>query len=605
MSDAWWNNCRMDVEAKAVSDVTGAISLCPLLKPHINSGDTILLTDGHIEVYGKLPKNKKNWDGRVTVQVKGRGVPGLEGAPTTRSIEKVDLEGFLKDSGVLYFVVNIDESTGDSQILFNNLAPFKIAHLLDTMKERKTSSITVELEPLPKDRDKIQGILRHALETRDQKPQNGLDPALVEQVESMTFSAPSGLNLDGPVKFDLSKDDVNVVMRTASGMTFPFSGIVSITPEVYSKQPTDMQVSSGAVTYTNVYRKRIDDKRLELTLDDAIVLEFEEKGTKHAVTTHPLPNPSLRERRRALDFMESFATTGDMRISGKPIFPPGSLPTGSDKELEQNQRGLRQLQETLEALSIDIDLVDMNEVKVDQKPAMDNLHRALVEGKTLKLESAMKGFAWPSLGTWQILAYVMETDEDGTYRIADPFDPEVRGHYWARKNESDEQRFPVTVYEFIERSQLASVLNLNLDSVVDTYEAIADGSETFSLANHRVLDFLYAADTDDRRREAFLDAAMALNDWLIGKEGPELHHRVNRWQILHRQGRLSDDDRAELRELKHEMAVKPDDDVARQTEIACAILLDERDEVDFLIGRLPEKPLQELQPWPIMNLKTW
>lgn len=97
----------MDVENLAVARIVTMLSRCPHLGPQIAANDKTLFTDGHVEVYDGLAKTKKDWRGRVSVQVKGHS---RRGKLNSFAIPRVDLLAYQKDSGVLYFVVLVDKA---------------------------------------------------------------------------------------------------------------------------------------------------------------------------------------------------------------------------------------------------------------------------------------------------------------------------------------------------------------------------------------------------------------------------------------------------------------------------------------------------------------
>lgn len=158
------------------------------------------------------------------------------------------------------------------------------------------------------------------------------------------------------------------------------------------------------------------------------------------------------------------------------------------------------------------------------------------------------------------------------------------------------------MYELIEQEHLSSTINLRLDRLVDAYEVIADLSDTPTLANLKVLALISAADANDERSEAFLYAAKALNEWLIGLVGDEPTHLVNRWQILWRLGRLTAVHRRGIRRLKREMT-KSDIELGGQIEFACALLLGENEEADYCLEQLAPEKYEQLRTLPIWALR--
>ncbi len=114
----------MNVELRAVTKIVDMVSECPHLEPVIDSNDKTLLTDGHIDVHSSKVHSKETFEGRVVVQVKGRKPKETKELPRTFSISKTDLAGYLKNNGVLYFIVFINPKTAKrypAYVLLNRL----------------------------------------------------------------------------------------------------------------------------------------------------------------------------------------------------------------------------------------------------------------------------------------------------------------------------------------------------------------------------------------------------------------------------------------------------------------------------------------------------
>lgn len=117
-----------------------------------------------------------------------------------------------------------------------------------------------------------------------------------------------------------------------------------------------------------------------------------------------------------------------------------------------------------------------------------------------------------------------------------------------------------------------------------------------------MLALLRAADASERRRTEFLDAAQALNEWVIEHEGALPIHMINRWQINWRIANLSAADLDAIRELRRSV-VRDGGPRAAELEVACALLLGDLSEADFLIDRMPDETVNEMRKWPIWKLR--
>lgn len=139
----------MNVEKAAVNKLESLLLECTHLDPYIDTNDRTPFTDGHIEIYSSESREKRNFIGKVSVQVKGRTIPKSGKWGPSISISRVDLDGYLKDGGVLYFVVFIDPRTRTRKPFYTNLSPYRIRDILGNIPAaQKRSDCSVKEDAL-------------------------------------------------------------------------------------------------------------------------------------------------------------------------------------------------------------------------------------------------------------------------------------------------------------------------------------------------------------------------------------------------------------------------------------------------------------------------
>ena len=152
------------IELLAVSSLKSQITRCELLRPEISENDKTPSFDGHIELYN-APNNKKdNLMGRCPVQVKGKTFEDddFKRKKISYPVEVADLKNYLKDGGVIYFVVGISETSDHSQIYYRSLLPLDIKNIISSLSDsQKTKNIS--LEKFPNSTEQIEKIFRDFL----------------------------------------------------------------------------------------------------------------------------------------------------------------------------------------------------------------------------------------------------------------------------------------------------------------------------------------------------------------------------------------------------------------------------------------------------------
>jgi hypothetical protein len=596
---------RMDVESLAVGKISEIVARCPHLKAYITTSDKTPFTDGHIDIYSGPKQNKDAWMGRVPVQVKGRTGRAKMNSTPSYPIERTDLLAYQKDSGVLFLVVLIDPKGKPAVPYYALLSPFKIQAILEKMKVEQLS-VSVPLKRLPSDSRLLEPIVALALRTRDQRLSLGFDPTLFAGARSFTIHTASELKLDAPIFLEPGSADFSFVIHTAGGLSIPVGGELQISPPDYVERRVDLRASSGGVTYEGADVKRIDPQRVQAEFAPSLTLVFQHELDKQSVSVSMSYTKGLAERLKAIEFLLGVVDTSSMELNDTTArFAPTKNPDVS--ELRAHARALRRLDELLRTVGVEpdsLDLVDLDQIDEIELRALAALYQSLVDGKEIAVKGAQPSRVYQKVAQWELMILISRGKAQGRWRLIDPFSPEFRSQFrWSADGDDHPNPIPVTAYDVVEQENMASVLNLRLDSIVAAYEAIADFSSTLGLANQRVLGLLLAADVSELRRGEFLDAASRLNDWVIGSEGEKPHHLVNRWQIAMRRGTLSTKERSEVRALHRRVAKEGSRD-ADYVELACLLLLGDIEGVDDLIDQLPDERAEQFRRWPIWNLRS-
>ncbi|MBX9471335.1 hypothetical protein [Microcella sp.] len=590
----------MDVEAIAVAEVSRLVATCTALKPYISLNDKTPFTDGHVDLYSGLKQSKEQWLGRVDVQVKGRSVKANERTSITFSIKRTDLKAYQKNSGVLYFVVLVEDS-GASTTYCALLSPFAIEDHF-ARSSPTTKNITVGLKLFPTSPSEIQPIFALALKTREQRISQGFDAVLFERMKSLTIHTATEIDFAVPVTLSPGSADFALVLTTEDGLEVPLSGVFQVTPLAFTKRPIAVEFRSGDMAYKGGTAVQTADGSVEIELAAGLSIVFRASGDQHSMSFSFTLERSLADRLKGLEFYAALLATRAISIDGVEqqfVMAEGD----SDAELITHLSALRELRELFDLLNVDTRFIDIQAIDDKLSRQLSVLRRAFVHGEEISDPELETSRVLQKVGDWGLMFLVVPGSKPGRWRMVDPFNDLTRQQYrMSYIDEGVRQVIPVTAYDMVEPDQLGTVLNANLRSIVGAYEALSDYSSTFGQANLRVLALIAAADTHEARAEELLEAAIALNNWLIASEGQKPQHLLNSWQMKWRKGGLSAPERNEVRAFRK--SIKDDSEISpRKLLLACALLLGEEEEVAFLAGQLTPDELSEMQGWPIWRLR--
>ena len=511
----------MNTELLAVNKVSDMISRCSRLAPRIDSNDKTPFTDGTIDIYRSPSGSNKDFLGRVPVQVKGRTVQKKNkqkrrwGLPYR--IDRDHLDGHLRDSGVVYFVVDIDKDTGKRKTYYALLNPFKIQDMLATMPPEQKSTSFV-LKPLPRDPDEIYGIINLAYRTRDEpKQQVTLDDDLMKSARGFTIFTDGTVDFNQPVRLRTGEQDFSVVFTTKTGIQVPMSGDWELIPEIYAGQSTDLIVSSGDITFTQPVRRKINQSTVALELSPGLSFIVEETDDGRLASFEISAHSNLGGRFKDLSFVLAVGRTSAFSINGheQKLKDPGQ---DDLTEIHEHFSSLEKLVSLFNYLNTDPFLVDLDSVDERRVKQLTMLHNALVERREVSQDFTESGRVYQPVGPWGFELFCTQGKEEARWLYHNLFDTELPFQFIMRVEDDPRDYWRVTPYEVVDAKNLPNILNLSLENVVEAYEKIGAYGETTNLANLMVLNFIHAADSSEVRRDEFLTAAQRLKDWTLNRD---------------------------------------------------------------------------------------
>ena len=142
----------MDLEKIATASVKTSISITDELSPFINEGDKEPSWDGNIYIYANKDKRKESIK-KVPVQVKGKQSDDFSLDTIKYPVTVVDLENYLNDGGVVFFVVYISKDGRNTKIYYSCLLPVKIRNILDR-NIKKNKKLRIEFNSFPEDNER-------------------------------------------------------------------------------------------------------------------------------------------------------------------------------------------------------------------------------------------------------------------------------------------------------------------------------------------------------------------------------------------------------------------------------------------------------------------
>lgn len=592
----------MDVEALAVAHFTSQISKCSNLKASIPTDDKAPLYDGYITIYSGRKKSKKNYVGRVDVQVKGRAAASEF---TTFAASRTDLESYRDDGGVLYLLGAVNGDTGDCEASYAILSPFTIQFMLDSNENPQAKTITFPLTSFPQAQKEIQALVGLAHRMQKQDPAAGFDNSLLQNVASfeistlaaLDFSAPQRLIPGGATVYDL-------VLRTHDGMTVHVDGSFYVYPENYVDKQVALRVASGEVAFDEPLIRKVDPDTIQISLMEGliVVMSHTERATTARLDVRHSPTDNLSTRLKRLQFCAAVASSRMMQIGADSqpfVMDSTDTPSVSADYISD----LVRMKNAVERYGFDPDLLVVDEISDTELRQFLRVVASLESGSPLPRpgDAAMPSLLLQRLGQWRMLVLLTASEKKSDVKLLDPFDLETP-HLFRGVNSGKDEFLAVTAHEVVPEDQHMKLLNSRLPNIAEHYSVIDAAPTTRELANQRILSLISYFDRSEPRAAEALTAAESLNEWLCTTQGEEPHNLINRWQILARLRSLTGDERGSVRLLWAQAASDVSMQMREHVQLACALLVGDDQDVTHLMSKLDTDTINCVRDWPIWQL---
>lgn len=597
----------MDYERLATTALEQVISKTERLKPWINKGDKEPSFDGNIYIYERNTTSKKDIK-RVPVQVKGKGVCKNNPTLTIKyPVSVIDLKNYLKNSGVMFFVVYIDKDTGDTiQIYYASLVPFKIKELL-RYKTNNTQSISITFNKFPNDKKEITDLLLSFYYDAQKQSSfiNSEIPTIEElikqeQLACLSFSIPNSqgkLNL-ASIPRRLEGKDLYIYADIKGGLGSVPVKCISQISHIQMNHTVDIPVSvNGVIYYTGLVKTITSDKILyrigsSVTLSIPNTVKIMDNNTGIELKIVVELKGTLKEQINALKFLIPMLNEKRFEI-GDANFPVNFSETELKKlgvdEYPEILDGYKRILSVLEKLNVKKDL-PLNDFTDEDYRKLDILVGAIESEKPVKCTND----DLPCIVKFDVgglhLLMICQKQDDGSYKLWDYFNKSIDVFIVDNGEE-----FTISQYSIMKSDDFVLIDNLRLQSVINDFKRIKPQKYIVENGNHIMLEMLKAYDKEPNVE--LLEAAKQMCSWLETEKqylGEEVL-LINSLQITKRERELNIFEKPKL----YEIANTSENVFSR---IGALILLNESDEVEKLFNVLPQKQKDDFSSLPIFKL---
>lgn len=547
------------LETLAVSAVRDSIVVSDFLDQFIPDNDKEPSWDGFIYVYKHKGKTKKQLKGRLPVQVKGTENSDFSKEEISYPVSVADLNNYLNNGGVIFFVVYIAHSGIARQIYYCTLTPIKLRGILCNIGTQKTKSIT--LKKFPSNVDERTTIIFNCLEncwkqasfsnaklyTLDELNQKGV-------LESVTipFSTLSGID----PKTVLLKNEVYMYANIkGSAIPQPIDGI-----------PQCIKIKEEKNALITIENKLYYDKVVLLQDADNLTTIIGESFSiianknDHSLKVSYKSSNKIRVLAIDLEFILSYISNGGFQyndIKFPFIMSDADLSNFSLDEESKRLEYAKKIVQMLDALGCKKD-IDVRTLTDQDWRNIHYLVTALVDKKPVSgLKPDLPVILTIPVGELKFIVVLRKVDgQKGTYEISDFFNTDLT----VVDEKPTGEKVPTSQFALLKSDDLLKADNVRFEALLPSFQKTEYNRETFSRATLFLLDLITAYDQSDSRCE-IINTAMDFSDWIMTAPEEDMDRNIsllNKLQIIKRLRSLNDDEEKELIHIIESPDVKED-----------------------------------------------
>lgn len=578
------------IEQAAANAIREIINRCDHLDPDIYDHDKRIIWDGYIHCYRDDTASRASHVGRVPLQVKGCASLESSDSEVTWREELNNLQNYLDEGGILYFVGEVNEGYVCTQVYYAALMPHDLLRIIAAARGKGSETASFQLQELPNDKLEVGRIIRQFLDERKRQAviiNRGL--VTLEELEekgvpirgySVHFRAYKN---ERPEDYGRLLKNQFVYVDTDFGDSYPLEKIADAK---LLREPQPVKISSGDAELIGVPIRGEGDSvsigPLKIDFGEKGSFTFEEMG-------------SFRERLGSWRLMEQIAATGEIQANGMHLATIDPLSPSKQEKISTKVEDYRLCCELLDVLHIpfDWDPVDLSEEDI---LCIGLLIRGFVERKDMRSRQAKPGMRNFSIRNGLVKVFAEEV-EDGIFRFIDPLKP---GCVFAPSKDGSREALDtdsvLPVLLLFSEEDFRRLLNLDHALLERSIANCISTSVNSNLATDGLLRMLAAYDKGALQGDELLRCCEVVAAWLDSSEHANLASKINHMQVIKRLRGYTDE---EIRDLERLIA----DNYDNRTVVACAdILLGHFSMAQAVIQRMDDSEKADFCSWPICNL---
>ncbi len=581
----------------AVSFVEDALRNCALLISDIEKKGNTLSWDGDVLVYTNSDHSKKNFMGRVPVQVKGTYERFCSENETKEEAMVADLRNYLRDGGVVYLYVYMSKIENICAIYHSILLPYDLMHILNKADSKKKTKISLEKFPAENskevtnifmsfisDREKQAGFTRNEPYTLEELEQQGVE------IEKLEFSF-TGIGLDNCNFAQYATTHAPYIYAVTKGVKryIPIDKPTNVLTESIVESPI---IIEGQTYFTN-YATNFWKGEQRIRIGESFLFKTPNAGQG---TLSVQISGRLSTRVSDIKFLLALNKYKYFSIRGIRIaFDSINMSFQEVEALENTLSRLEVIQKVLIELDVQEDL-DIDKITDDDERTIDLLIEAVLNNKKVGLKNVNKNEASSGFIAFSnlmiLVVYHLCERESGEYNIKSfTKTSQIKIVY---KKDTETKEVIGSNYLLLQKEHYVKASNVSCESAFTNLTRFGNDDILLDRINNSMLEVFKAY--DETKNERMLILAEKLSSWIIGnRNDPQSSYEIdtlNHLQIVKRRRKFTPEEIVDLILIKKS---------SQNAGFLCAvhILLDEFTDAERCFNNIDIELKKEFIEYPI------
>lgn len=591
------------IEEIGVNDLERSLLYSETLSPIFKRRDKFPVWDGEIMLYNEGHKNSNNsLIGKLPVQIKAKTNTNIPYSECLQNIPVEELNIFLRDGGIAYFVVYVNPTTPkENKAFYALLAPVDLVRYITSAGSQK--SIKVNMVELPDLNISVENIFLDFY--NDCKRQaNYSKPIFLNDVEHDVESLKIMFTFASKDKTELYKH-----LTTHENFVYAtFKGDPTKTPHPLGDrrykfkafQEVDLDIKVKENVYFNKCIVEIENGELYIVIKDVMRFAFPMEltdvpfeGKVHINTVYR----TLSQQIHILKFLIAVINEGGFYVGGVKM-RVSDIGQDDFTHLRSELEGAENLQKILWDLHIKKDL-DVSNLTVEETRNINTLINKFIFNRTIAFTDLIPPrFAKMDIANVSILFFV-DKDQDDNIRLTPAYD--LNTFIFTTEVENGDKKIVIPPYVGYDCEIFRDVCNINYSDFLPSFtEKRTEENRFYQSMNWTLLRMLMGYDAQEQKNKDLIETAYDMANWLVENDPDKSSHYIHVINVIQIKKRLNILEKKDEECLYDILEMK---DCGNELKFAAYLLLDDFTMANRYFNKMEESSKEQYKKsLPLYNL---